>query len=105
MDKTETNAFVSLCKKLEKMIDSHAEKISQLQEEINALKSKDPVLYSQSQVAAMTGWTKSTIAVWMNTGLIMKVPVPGKKCEAIPASEVDKILRIKGPGKHYPVTI
>ncbi len=94
-------AFTSLCRKMEKLLDANDAKIAHLQAEIDEIKRLKSTVYSQSQASAITGWSKSTIAVWIQSGFLTAVPVIGKKCPCLPASEVDKILRVKGPGKHY----
>jgi len=87
-------AFAKLCNKLCYAIDG-------LDDRITRLENRQDTVYTQSQVAQMTGWSVAVIGKWLKTGFIQGVPVKGKKNLFIPPSEVDWILAKKGKGRKH----
>lgn len=93
-------AFANLCAKMEQMIDASTTRIKTLEEKVRMLEDIGTVIYSQQQVANLTGWSVAAVNNWVKTGFIIGVPVRGRKNLGIPASEVKVILSKKGFGKN-----
>ena len=99
MDNETLIAFKDLCTKMGQMIDASTTRIKTLEEKVRMLEDIGTVIYSQQQVANLTGWSVAAVNNWVKTGFIIGVPVRGRKNLGIPASEVKVILSKKGHGK------
>ena len=92
-------ALTDLCQKMSQMIDVSTNKVTELEDKVNMLESMQAVVYTQQQVADITGWSVAAVNNWVKTGFVLSVPIRGKKTPGIPASEVKVILAKKGQGK------
>lgn len=102
MDQEKTlESITNLCNKVAQMIDDNTSRMRELEDKIKMLESRQAVLYTQKQVAQITGWSVAAINNWVKTGFILGVPVHGKKNMSIPASEVNNILSKKGHGRRF----
>lgn len=93
-------AFTSLCAKMEQMIDVNTARMAAVEEKMAEIERRQAILYSQRQVAEMTGYSVGAINKWLNSGFIKGIPVEGKKNPGIPRSEVELIIAKKGFGKN-----
>jgi hypothetical protein len=93
--------FAGLCDRLCRLIDATDDKISALERKVRDLEAGQAELMTATDVAKATGWSKSAVAKWVETGFIKSVHVTGKKNPLIPASEVETILNRRGIGKNY----
>lgn len=93
-------AFTSLCAKMEQMIDVSTKRMAAVEEKMAEIERRQAILYSQRQVAEMTGYSVGAINKWLNSGFIKGIPVQGKKNPGIPRSEVELIIAKKGFGKN-----
>ena len=93
-------AFTRLCAKMEQMIDVSTTRMAAVEEKMAEIERRQAILYSQRQVAEMTGYSVAAINKWLNSGFIKGIPVEGKKNPGIPRSEVELILAKKGFGKN-----
>lgn len=94
-------AFTSLCTKIEKMIDISTARMDELEAKITKLERKPTAIYTQQEVAKLTGWSVAAVNEWVRTGYIKSVRVRGRKNLWIPASEVEMILFKQGYGKNH----
>jgi len=89
-------AMTELCRKMTQLIET---RMGELENRVARIEGRQAAIYTQSQVAALTGYAVSTINNWVKNHYICVVPIPGKKTSGIPASEVDMILANKGRKK------
>ena len=87
-------SVMTLCEKLSARLDEMESRLAKKEEHY------EREVYSQAEIAKMTGWSKSTIQHWISKGWISAVPGSGK-CLMVPAGEIKKILAEKGRGKFY----
>ena len=99
MEQQALKAFTDLCDKIGQMIEDQKTKMAELEDKIKVLESMNAVVYTQQQVADITGWSVAAVNNWVKQGFIVGIPVRGKKNVGIPASEVKVILAKKGQGK------
>ena len=99
MEQQALQALTNLCDKMAQMIDAQTNKMAELEDKINVLESMNAVVYTQQQVADITGWSVAAVNNWVKQGFIVGIPIRGKKNVGIPASEVKVILAKKGQGK------
>lgn len=83
---------------INRMFEATMTRVDTLERQVSELAKKPDATYSQTQVCAMTGWSKSVISKWIKTGQLATVLVGGSV--RVPRSQVDMILESRGRGKN-----